>query len=530
LYVTGLDGNGIRHIGALELDGTTWTSAASDAFPNLDAESPVVFSTASGWTMLFANRVEGIDRIDRASSTDGLAWTVDNEGVVPEGTNWESAGRIPHSVQRLDDGRLRLWYSGTDGSRYRIGSAISDDDGVSFTIELGLTDDYRFGTGQPGEFDDTQVRDPMVVEIDGVVHLWYSAFDGSEWYIGKATLDETGEWVRHISPAFDVVAPLLSGLDRSFSDQGAWSPVVVNDDGERTVWYAGNDGARDRIGRAFGSSDDVYPQHFVPTADDTITFELERGDDTITAITLDQTIEGFSTLGPDGSQALSDDDPTSAVYDEERGFLYVTQKLSDFIFVLDVRDDSRPGFDDRNYLDIEALLRIRTIPVLTGFRDVALSDDGLLYATSRSPETVMILDISNVEDNAEKDLIYYEDVASLPLQDLSEDEGAPSMGGVGGATLALNQEQNLLIATHFRDNSVSIFDLRLGDWGQEVRYLPELGENPYRVRISPDGRYAVVANYVGDIVDNWVSSTLVVIDIDPASDTYLEAVTWIANL
>jgi len=50
------------------------------------------------------------------------------------------------------------------------------------------------------------------------------------------------------------------------------------------------------------------------------------------------------------------------------------------------------------------------------------------------------------------------------------------------------------------------------------------------VAISPDQKYAVVANYVGEKLEaGATSSTLVVIDIDPASPRYLQPSTWIAN-
>jgi hypothetical protein len=39
----------------------------------------------------------------------------------------------------------------------------------------------------------------------------------------------------------------------------------------------------------------------------------------------------------------------------------------------------------------------------------------------------------------------------------------------------------------------------------------------------------VVANYVGDVVEDAVSSTLAIIDLDPASERYLEVVAWLAN-
>jgi DNA-binding beta-propeller fold protein YncE len=69
----------------------------------------------------------------------------------------------------------------------------------------------------------------------------------------------------------------------------------------------------------------------------------------------------------------------------------------------------------------------------------------------------------------------------------------------------------------------------MGAWGQLVGETSLLGENPYSIAVSPDGKLAVVACYEGDLDDDTVNSTLAVVDIDPQSDTWLEVLTWIAN-
>ena len=45
----------------------------------------------------------------------------------------------------------------------------------------------------------------------------------------------------------------------------------------------------------------------------------------------------------------------------------------------------------------------------------------------------------------------------------------------------------------------------------------------------PDGTYAAVGMYSGDVVDNVSSSTIAIINTDPDSPEYLEVVTWLAN-
>jgi DNA-binding beta-propeller fold protein YncE len=83
--------------------------------------------------------------------------------------------------------------------------------------------------------------------------------------------------------------------------------------------------------------------------------------------------------------------------------------------------------------------------------------------------------------------------------------------------------------TNFRDNSLFVFDLDQGVVGEQVAYAPFLGENPHVIRVAPDGMTAVIANYTGDLYDKLSSSPLVVIDLDPASETFLKPLTWIAN-
>jgi hypothetical protein len=59
--------------------------------------------------------------------------------------------------------------------------------------------------------------------------------------------------------------------------------------------------------------------------------------------------------------------------------------------------------------------------------------------------------------------------------------------------------------------------------------VPYLGENPYTLRLDPTGRYAVVANYTGEVVDHTVHSSLAVVDVDPTSPTFLSVLTWLVN-
>ncbi len=238
-------------------------------------------------------------------------------------------------------------------------------------------------------------------------------------------------------------------------------------------------------------------------------------------IELGQLVDSFVTSGY-GMSSLE--------LDEERGFLYVTSKLDDHVYVIDVRDDSSGTFEDANYLDLEGLIRIDTGSGAAGFRSAEVSPSrDLLFLTMRQPDGVVLVDLSRLEDDADKELQELVAVAFLPLPELTRDAGANTYASIGGAGMALTADERTLLVTHYAGNGVSVFDLDLQAWGAEIAWIRDVGENPHVVRISPDGRWAVVANYLGELDGQTASGTLTVIDLDPASPNYLEIAAWLTN-
>jgi DNA-binding beta-propeller fold protein YncE len=532
LYATAYDADGRPQIVALQQGAQAWLPVAFDLVPDAiggnaaGVRDPVVVETEGEYLLFYAaTDSEGITRIRRARSTNGLDFVPEGGDLVPAG-DWDALAQRPRSVEILDDGSLRLWYSGDDGARSRIGSAIDFGEGV--TLEPGATDPWQIGLGGPGDFDDSGVKDPAVARIDGVQHLWYAGFDGSVWKIGHATrTDDASPWIRSVDAVNERARPVLFGLDRSFSLGGVYSPMVGGvADGVVDLWYAGSDGLEPRIGRAVASSDRAFPTPRFPTAGDELRFSSVAGTEGTSFIDLAQYVDGFNLDGT-GSAA--------AVLDAEAGFLYVPSKRTNLITVLDVRDDSSGDFVDANAYDIEAVLPVRTQNGPRGFRDVeVIPGTHQLYVTSWNPDGVFVLDTSAIVDDDLKQAYPLTPVAALPLAFGTEDEGEPSQTGLRpsddqltGGDMAL--AGNLLLVPHFQDNSLSVIDTTLGAYGQEIRRIPNIGENPHLVRVSPDGRFAFVANYAGGVDENRVSSTIAVVDLDPTHDTYLEVLTWLTN-
>ena len=260
-----------------------------------------------------------------------------------------------------------------------------------------------------------------------------------------------------------------------------------------------------------------------PTPGDQL-FYRTRADhaDGIGVIDLSRAVHGFVTSGSSG---------TALVLDEELGFLYLTSKATNYITVLDVRDDSTLEYAD-NFLGIEAIVSVLTVEGPRGIRDVEIDGtrDHLLISTV-SPEAVFVLDRSQIVDDDRADLLPTTPIGAVPVGRAVEDANDVNYTGglpIGPGDMALADDGHLFVP-NFAEDAVSIFDLGLGAWGREVRTVANVGGNPWLVRLTPDGKYAIVANYTGDVENELVSSSLAIIDADPDSPTAFQVLTWLEN-
>jgi DNA-binding beta-propeller fold protein YncE len=519
LFVTGTSSNTFTQIAALQLVSGEWVDLGEQVIAHANASHPVVVPTANGWRMYYsAPTDDGRTRIQSALSDNGINFTPESTDLIFTGESWDDLGQYPHSAQLLDNGTLALWYAGDNGSRLRIGAAITTD-GLNFEPKEGVSQDYIFGPGEPGTFDDSGVKNPFIFTNGDTTAMYYAGFDGNIWSLGYAE-QSAGGWKRRTNPFTGEGIPSMSGVSGSFSVGGVQSPVVTGIGDEIQVYYAGFDTFKHRIGYAEGG-EVLFPIQSFPTVGDTLIFETTRGDDESSVIELAQNLDTFATDGT-GTSGL--------ILDESRGFLYIPSKLRSHVYVIDVRDDSSGDYVDANYLDIEALIQVPSTAGSMGFRSALLLEQrDQLLLTSREPDGVVIIDLTSLEDNNIKESIDGAAIGVLPLRDLRQNEGDITLASIGGAGMAVSSDERILLVTNFRGNAVSVFDLELGLFGEEIKYIRDLGENPHIVQFSPDEKYAVVGNYVGNVVDNKVSSTLAIIDMDESSEHYLEVVTWLVN-
>ena len=540
---------GLSRIGLAEIDEDGQLNVLPGAvlegdsgFDRGGVSSPVVWRQADGsYRMAYAGERGGRKRVGLARSATGREW--ERMGLALDvGDDWESSAVEPGSAEVLDDGRVRLWYAGFDGEVWRVGSAISED-GETFEREVRSARGYAMTTGRPGDWDDSGVRHPYVLrgqDADGHRgrHIWYAGFDGDLWRIGYAFLRDGDDTPARFEDEDGVSTPILLAEGGLFSPQGVQRPVLLPTGGDLggdvgyVGWYAGLGANRTRVGTLSASGQTQLHRGLNrPSAGDRLVFSTERGDPNARAIPLDTGVD---------NTALTGLGLTSITVDSARGFLYAASKLVPYLFVIDIRDDSTDDFADLNYLDIEAVLPVSNATGGAGFRQVTVvPGSDILVGLHNGPESVWILDIAAVDDNAFAELIYDTTVSFLPAhRGLTRDVGADTDTDVGPSGMALHPDGKRLFVTGFNTNNLMVYDLTLGTRGMLVGEVPNIGENPSAIVLSPDGRRAVVSNHAGELFSvregnragtQLASATLAVVDIDPTSPGYLSVVSWIKN-
>ncbi len=126
----------------------------------------------------------------------------DNNPILELGHvgSWDEQGGIAGSV--IFDGIIyHMWYSGSDGSTFRIGHATSDD-GFSWTKDLM---NPVLDIGSASSWENYNVFMPSVLLVDSIFHMWYNGDDGYNERIGHATSIDGTNWIKDVNnPVLDL--------------------------------------------------------------------------------------------------------------------------------------------------------------------------------------------------------------------------------------------------------------------------------------------------------------------------------------
>lgn len=530
--VTDADGVGRVVAGTLGADGR-WSLSpevvAEAPFGPADESvtDPVVVETDAGRVMFYAAWSGGLPVIARAVEGAGGQWEPEGDALFVPELDFEAFGVMPETASLRGD-VVRLYYTADDGERLRIGALDVAAGGLGAATRVpGADADWVFAGGAPGEWDDSGVKDAWVVVEGGTEHLWFAGSSGEAWRVGYASrpLDDAEPF----EPSTDTEGTpraTLSPATSSFGSVGVQRPVTWRTAEDAwDLWYTGLDVDGTRVGRAVLTDPDrAWRDLRLPTLSDTWGFTAvpeDEGD----AISLDLEAEGAPFTGL-GCVSLS--------ADPARGFVYVACEHVPVLYVLDVRDDSDGSFQDLNYLDVEAVVTLDTtssgsVYNGTGFRQTFLDPSrDWLWGVFNAPSSLAAVDLDRIVDDELVDVVNDAVLAYLPLPNL-RDAGVSNYSTVGAAQAAQSPDGRYVFVTNFLDNSVSCYDFAVGTPATLVAQADDVGENPFSIELSPDGRYAVVANYSGEVSDDKVNSTLTILDTDPTSASFMQVLTRVVN-
>jgi len=193
-------------------------------FDSVRMQHPEVIYDGNEYKMWYTGHDGSKNRIGYATSTDGINWT--KHGMVLDvGPNaWESKGAYSPSVlYDSNAGKYKMWYTGYDGSKNRIGYATSTD-GINWTKHGNYVLCYN---------GDNSASPSVIYDSNtGEYRAWYQTFT-DRWAIVYAHSSDGISWTTESAAALPTIP---DSYEHHLMD-----PFVIYDSasGEYKMWYAG---------------------------------------------------------------------------------------------------------------------------------------------------------------------------------------------------------------------------------------------------------------------------------------------------
>jgi predicted GH43/DUF377 family glycosyl hydrolase len=236
-----VEGDTVRIVGHVQASGTqAWTKAGvvldrgSPGEPDShELGAPSVIYDGGEHKMWYAGTTGSMTgSILYATSPDGASWTKHGAVLAP-GSSPENVN-VHYPCVMKDGVTYKMWYSGFDGSHYRIFYATSAD-GLTWSRQ-GLV----LNLGPPGSYDDNFAYGPFVLKEGSAYRMWYSGSDGANVRLLYATSPDGRGWTKQ-------------GVNLNLGPPGSLENVHVSpsyilvEGGGYHMWYRGSDGTNDRI-------------------------------------------------------------------------------------------------------------------------------------------------------------------------------------------------------------------------------------------------------------------------------------------
>ena len=126
----------------------------------------------------------GYARIGYANSTDGISWTAyASNPVLSKGSGGSFDDyQVSTPIVLKEGSAYRMWYLADDGSKYRVGYAVSSDK-VNWTKYAG---NPVITVGSAGSHDSMRAWEGFVMNDDSTYKMWFASENesGAHGFLG----------------------------------------------------------------------------------------------------------------------------------------------------------------------------------------------------------------------------------------------------------------------------------------------------------------------------------------------------------
>lgn len=235
MWFTGIAWDGSYGLGqATSSNGTDWTKAGGNPQLSGASEAAILKVAVNDYRLYYSNWDEGTIYV--ATSTDGSSWTPGGSPILEPGSGPDDWDRnfVSDPVVLEVGGTYYMFYEGglNDGEQIQIGLATSSDGLTGWTR---VSTDPVLNPGDPSDWDEHAVLDPMVIENGGNWQMWFGG-STNDWAhaIGYATSGDGQNWTKYGSN------PVLEADNSSWDTGGPGGHWVINDGGTYKMWYSSN--------------------------------------------------------------------------------------------------------------------------------------------------------------------------------------------------------------------------------------------------------------------------------------------------
>lgn len=236
------------------------------------------------YKMWYSGQDGATNRIYYATSSDGLTWTKVNNAIPSNSDTSSTDGRIPLGTSGTGDdahtfdgavikdgSTYKMWYSGHDGTNWRIYYATSSD-GLTWTKYNSAvpsnsdtsSTDGRIPLGTSGTGDDTDAYGPTVIKDGSTYRMWYVGSDGATTRIYYATSSDGLTWTKvnnaipSNSDTYSTDGRIPLGTSNTGDDNLINYGQVVLHNGVYRLYYAGYSGSVWRVYAAISTDGSTW--------------------------------------------------------------------------------------------------------------------------------------------------------------------------------------------------------------------------------------------------------------------------------